>query len=130
MPAKKRASPHAPWVEGQAPAVTELAAEIAQIAEAHPQCCNDDMVSYMGEWFFECSDAYFRLRDDGAIEDDGSSPPRLIKPASAFHKALHGHLLSTRLATCEVCEQRSLTQWPDGTIVHECPVCSQPGATK
>lgn len=79
------------------------------------------MVSYRGDWFFECADAYFRLQDDGAIEDDGSSPPRLILPVSDERRALHKHLLETRLATCDDCGERSLTIGYGPLDRHRCP---------
>lgn len=93
-----------------------------------PVCCGDPMVSYMGGWFFECANAFFTLQDDGAIGDNGETPPRLLESATAEHQALLAHLNETRLSTCEDCGHRYLTQGPDRVAVNDCPTCNPPAS--
>jgi hypothetical protein len=62
-----------------------------------PTCCDEPMVSYCGDWAWECADAYFALLDDGVLYEDGASPPNLRDDATDEQRQLYEHLLATRI---------------------------------
>jgi hypothetical protein len=48
---------------------------------------------------FECASAYFRLVDDGVIEDRPLTPAEL-SATSGFHRDLHAHWMTTMVTDC------------------------------
>lgn len=78
-----------------------------------PRCpCGSDMISYAGGPPWECAEAYFTLKDDDVIYDDGATPPRLRecdpgyvvadrRMPTDYHREVHAHLVATRIASSE-----------------------------
>lgn len=68
----------------------------AAFAGVEPECCGIAMVRYP-DTAYECADAFFALKDDDVIDDNGASPPVLDDDATPEQRALHEHLLATRI---------------------------------